>query len=206
MSSETFPRCANCGSDIQAIPRTNFYGLRKLTCQQCRQTSTLPMRAGYRIAFYAVALWMVIGLATRLVQGGNVWVPALLLVIAIAALVQDQKIQGTQFGIKRWIGNLHGGQLLMMILLLAVVGLVPNWFGYTLYIVPANRAYAFATDVEYGNATLGLASDTAAARVIRASASEQVGTGMSWVVLGLAVWLLAVPMLWWWFSARRRLS
>jgi DNA-directed RNA polymerase subunit RPC12/RpoP len=85
MTKVSFARCANCGKDIHAIPRTNFYGLRKLNCQECRHTTTLPMRGGYRIAFYIVALWMAIGLAARLFQGGNLWFPALVLVIAIAA-------------------------------------------------------------------------------------------------------------------------
>jgi hypothetical protein len=84
----------------------------------------------------------------------------------------------------------------MMILLLAAAGFVPLWIANSLYVVPANRGYAFAIDVEYGNATLGLPPDAAAARGIRASASDQAFTGMLWLVLGLAIWVLIVPMLW----------
>lgn len=94
----------------------------------------------------------------------------------------------------------------MVILFLAFAGLVPTWIGYTLFLVPGNEAFAFANSVRLGNATLGLPPDTAAATNIRASASGQVGTGTLWMVSGLVIWLLTVPMLWWWLSARRRLA
>jgi hypothetical protein len=40
--------------------------------------------------------------------------------------------------LRRWVGDLHGGQLLMLLMLVAFVGLSILWIGYNVYVLPAN--------------------------------------------------------------------
>jgi hypothetical protein len=58
------------------------------------------MRTGYRVAFYIVAIWMAIGITFRLILGGNLWLPTLLLVLASGREYGEHQVQDLGEGTK----------------------------------------------------------------------------------------------------------
>lgn len=85
---------------------------------------------------------------------------------------------------RRWVGNLHVGQLIMLVLAIALAGAVPATIGA----------------VYVGWARSGMDAPEA----LMHGAQHQGTLGLMWIGAGLAVWLLVLPMLWIWFAARRR--
>ena len=105
---------------------------------------------------------------------------------------------------KAWVAKLHGGQLTMLLLFVAAVGLVATWLGFQGFLLPSNRSYELAHYLEDGSPLRSIAKDTAAAAVLTAQARTQ-GDIRLWLIgSGLVVWGLTIPLLWWWFGARRR--
>jgi hypothetical protein len=92
---------------------------------------------------------------------------------------------------KRWIGSLHGGQLVMLLLFLGALGLVIAWFAYNVMLI-SNTQFAAAFE---GRVT----ADPA----IEAMARSTSNAAIRYALLAATIWLSGVAALWVWFGARR---
>jgi hypothetical protein len=91
-----------------------------------------------------------IGLVGRLVEGGKWFVPTVILIAASTALVSDRHAQSSALIPRRVIATLHGGQLIMLVLLIGVIGLGAIWIGNTPYIAPSNASFSLALGAREG--------------------------------------------------------
>lgn len=107
---------------------------------------------------------------------------------------------------RRWIGSLHGGQLVMLFVPILLVGFAVMWVGYTFFYKPAISTHAYALELRYGlrTASGNVPPDTARATEVEATERRQTGTALKFIGVGLLLWATTIPMLWWWFGARRR--
>lgn len=97
---------------------------------------------------------------------------------------------------RKWFGQLHGGQLLMILMPLYLIGFCVMWLGYTLFLLPSNKTFADLYKLP--------ASDSLYQRALEHSAHAEGTLGFRFTGVGLLLWLLTLPMIWWWLSVRRR--
>lgn len=98
---------------------------------------------------------------------------------------------------RKWFGRIHGGQLVMLLVPLCLVGFVPMWFGYTFALLPSNATYIRASKYTWP-------SDSALHASLMAEGQAQASLALRFIGSGLAIWCLAIPMIWWWLAARQR--
>ena len=84
-------KCSACGAEFRSEPKRSFLGFQKLKCPTCQADVAYPLTRGYRISYWVIAVWMLIGLL-GILPGGNILVTALLEVGAIVALVRDRQL------------------------------------------------------------------------------------------------------------------
>ena len=95
-AAEISTKCEHCGAEFTAVARTSFLGFRKLKCPSCLKVVTLPMSAGYRIAFLIVGLFFAVGMLSTTINDGSVGIPGLIPFLAALALFQDAKMRRAQ--------------------------------------------------------------------------------------------------------------
>lgn len=84
--------------------------------------------------------------------------------------------------------------------------LVPVWgIGYVFLQTIANDMFFKASNLDRELAlSPEVFSDTAKSAMWERTANAQTSLGLRFGSVGIGLWLLTIPMIWWWLSARRR--
>lgn len=82
--------------------------------------------------------------------------------------------------------------------------LVPFWGVGYVCLVPIATNMFFKQSSAYREQALTVYGDTAARAGWERAADIQASLGLRFSGVGLAIWLITIPMIWWWLSARRR--
>jgi len=105
--------------------------------------------------------------------------------------------------LSRWMAGLHGGQLVMLLVGLALAGL-PAVGVAVIYSNYATASYGMAERADHQYFATGDTAQMHTAAWARHAADAGYATSLKWVAVSLAIWATAIPILWIWFGARRR--
>jgi hypothetical protein len=91
----------------------------------------------------------------------------------------------------------------MLLVLLVALGRGAWWLGSD-YESGSKASVEFARELQFGDPDTYTQQDTAAATRSYAASRNQAGKALLCFAIALGLWSLSLPMLWWWFGARRR--